>query len=193
MQKIKLFMDPLCGWCYAATPVIEKLAQSAEIEVIPTGLFSEDGRVVSPAFAQHAWSNDQRIAQLTGQVFSEQYRDNLLKVGMPFNSFPIVVALTWVNQHFPQQELNAHHAIQKARYVEGRDTTSIEVLTEVLASLGFGKTAQELSIALQDKDLIQQAEQRIMQGAQQANQFAVRGVPAVFAETEQGWQQVSVY
>lgn len=78
MQKIKLFMDPLCGWCYAAAPEVKKLAETAAIELIPTGLFSQAGRTVTPEFARHAWSNDQRIAQLTGQVFSDSYRDNLL-------------------------------------------------------------------------------------------------------------------
>ena len=193
MQKIKLFMDPLCGWCYAATPKVEQLAQVADIELIPTGLFSQEGRVMTPEFAHHAWSNDQRIAQLTGQVFSEQYRQHVLKDGMPFNSFPIVVALTWVKQHFPQCELNAYHAIQKARYVDGLDNTQFEVLAHVLSGLFSALEEQHILQELQSTDLNQQAKQRIWEGSQHATQFAVQGVPAVFAESEQGWQKIRVY
>ena len=193
MQKIKLFMDPLCGWCYAAAPEVKKLAETAAIELIPTGLFSQAGRTVTPEFARHAWSNDQRIAQLTGQVFSDSYRDNLLQEGMPFNSFPIVLALTWVQQQAPEQELNAYHAIQIARYVDGRDNTQLPVLANILANLPLALSEAEILQALQDEALVQQTEQRLAAGQAEARQFAVQGVPSVFAETGQGWQQVKVY
>lgn len=193
MQKIKLFMDPLCGWCYAAAPEVKKLAETAAIELIPTGLFSQAGRTVTPEFAKHAWSNDQRIAQLTGQVFSDSYRDNLLQEGMPFNSFPIVLALTWVQQQAPEQELNAYHAIQTARYVDGRDNTQLPVLANILANLPLALSEAEILQALQDEALVQQTEQRLAAGQAEARQFAVQGVPSVFAETGQGWQQVKVY
>jgi putative protein-disulfide isomerase len=193
MQKIKLFMDPLCGWCYAAAPEVKKLAETAAIELIPTGLFSQAGRTVTPEFARHAWSNDQRIAQLTGQVFSDSYRDNLLQEGMPFNSFPIVLALTWVQQQAPEQELNAYHAIQTARYVDGRDNTQLPVLANILANLPLALSEAEILQALQDEALVQQTEQRLAAGQAEARQFAVQGVPSVFAETGQGWQQVKVY
>ena len=193
MQKIKLFMDPLCGWCYAAAPEVKKLAETAAIELIPTGLFSQAGRTVTPEFARHAWSNDQRIDQLTGQVFSDSYRDNLLQEGMPFNSFPIVLALTWVQQQAPEQELNAYHAIQTARYVDGRDNTQLPVLANILANLPLALSEAEILQALQDEALVQQTEQRLAAGQAEARQFAVQGVPSVFAETGQGWQQVKVY
>ena len=193
MQKIKLFMDPLCGWCYAAAPEVKKLAETAAIELIPTGLFSQAGRTVTPEFARHAWSNDQRIAQLKGQVFSDSYRDNLLQEGMPFNSFPIVLALTWVQQQAPEQELNAYHAIQTARYVDGRDNTQLPVLANILANLPLALSEAEILQALQDEALVQQTEQRLAAGQAEARQFAVQGVPSVFAETGQGWQQVKVY
>ena len=193
MQKIKLFMDPMCGWCYAAAPEVKKLAETAAIELIPTGLFSQAGRTVTPEFTRHAWSNDQRIAQLTGQVFSDSYRDNLLQEGMPFNSFPIVLALTWVQQQAPEQELNAYHAIQTARYVDGRDNTQLPVLANILANLPLALSEAEILQALQDEALVQQTEQRLAAGQAEARQFAVQGVPSVFAETGQGWQQVKVY
>ena len=193
MQKIKLFMDPLCGWCYAAAPEVKKLAETAAIELIPTGLFSQAGRTVTPEFAKHAWSNDQRIAQLTGQVFSDSYRDNLLQEGMPFNSFPIVLALTWVQQQAPDQELNAYHSIQTARYVDGQDNTQLPVLANILANLPLALSEAEILQALQDEALVQQTEQRLAAGQAEARQFAVQGVPSVFAETGQGWQQVKVY
>ena len=51
----------------------------------------------------------------------------------------------------------------------------------------------EILQALQDEALVQQTEQRLAAGQAEARQFAVQGVPSVFAETGQGWQQVKVY
>ena len=37
--------DPLCGWCYGATPAVAGLlaVSGVTIELLPTGLFSSDG------------------------------------------------------------------------------------------------------------------------------------------------------
>ncbi|TIX61245.1 MAG: DsbA family protein, partial [Mesorhizobium sp.] len=33
--------DPLCGWCYGATPMLDRLEKSGVVlELLPTGLFS---------------------------------------------------------------------------------------------------------------------------------------------------------
>jgi len=56
--------DPLCGWCYGASPMLHKLSQQENVtlELAPTGLFSGNrGRIMDPAFASYAWSNDVRI------------------------------------------------------------------------------------------------------------------------------------
>ncbi len=92
-----------------------------------------------------------------------------------------------------EQELNAYHAIQTARYVDGRDNTQLPVLANILANLPLALSEAEILQALQDEALVQQTEQRLAAGQAEARQFAVQGVPSVFAETGQGWQQVKVY
>ncbi|TIU69189.1 MAG: DsbA family protein, partial [Mesorhizobium sp.] len=74
--------DPLCGWCYGATPMLDRLEKSGVVlELLPTGLFSGAGaRPLDAGFAAHAWANDQRIERLSGQVFSQAYVDNVLNV-----------------------------------------------------------------------------------------------------------------
>ncbi len=51
---------------------------------------------MSASFAEHAWNNDQRISKLTGLVFSETYREQILNRATPFDSFNAVVALAAV-------------------------------------------------------------------------------------------------
>jgi len=75
MKKTLIYLyDPLCGWCYGITPALSSIARDTgiAIEMLPTGLFSdEQPRVMNDEFAAFAWRNDQRIASLTGQIFSE--------------------------------------------------------------------------------------------------------------------------
>ena len=44
-NRIKVLYDPLCGWCYGATPAVRRLLGDASIrlELAPTGLFSGEG------------------------------------------------------------------------------------------------------------------------------------------------------
>ena len=68
---VTYLFDPLCGWCYGASPVIQQLGQQPNIPLAlsATGLFAGGGRTMDAAFADYAWSNDQRIAKPTGQRF----------------------------------------------------------------------------------------------------------------------------
>src|SRR5256885_10329512 len=78
---ITYLFDPLCGWCYGASPTLEGLAARPDfiIKLAPTGLFAGEGaRPMDDGFAAYAWANDQRIARLTSQTFSEDYRRKVL-------------------------------------------------------------------------------------------------------------------
>lgn len=185
-QKILFLLDPLCGWCYAVSNGIKRLAETADVELIPTGLFSRD-KLVSPDWAEHAWANDQRIAKLTGLPFSEAYRQNVLQQPTNFNSFALVQALTAVKATEPARELEALRAFQKARYEAGLDTAKLTVLAEVLTEIGCTQAVE----ILQDSATEQRAKQRIAEGASIAQQFGVSGVPFVVRENARGWGRVS--
>ncbi len=81
VKALTYLMDPFCGWCYGASPALQALRAEPgiQITIAPTGLFAGDGsRPMNAEFARFAWTNDQRIASLTGQRFTEAYRTQLL-------------------------------------------------------------------------------------------------------------------
>ena len=115
---VTYLFDPLCGWCYGASPAIQQLGQQAHIqlELAPSGLFVGGGRILDAAFADYAWSNDVRIEKLTGQRFTETYRRKVLgQLGSPFDSAATTLALTAVSLTAPQRELETLKALQEAR------------------------------------------------------------------------------
>lgn len=144
---VTYLFDPLCGWCYGASPVVQQLGQQASIqlELAPSGLFAGGGRTMDAAFEDFAWSNDQRIAKLTGQRFTEDYRRQVLgHLGSRFDSATATLALTAVSLSEPQRELEALRALQEARYVQGLDTCDMSVVEKLLRDLGLAAAADRL-------------------------------------------------
>ena len=146
---------------------------------------------MTPEFAAHAWRNDQRIAQLTGQVFSQHYHDHILQQDTAFDSSSLLLALTWVQQQAPAQEVLALHALQKARYVDGLDTTQLTVQAQVLAQLGLGISTEAIVQALQSPELLAATQARLIAGQHLAQEFHVQGVPQAFIQTDDDWQAIA--
>ncbi|WP_439597889.1 DsbA family protein [Falsiroseomonas sp.] len=178
---ITYLFDPLCGWCYGASPVLDRLAAlpGVALELAPTGLFSGPGaRPMDAGMAAHAWSNDQRIARLTGQTFSEAYRRQVLgDATRRFDSGPATLALVAVAETAPGQEHAALKAIQQARYVDAADITDVSVLTRLLAALDLPEAAARL--AAPDAALLDAMRRRTAGSQALMQAMGAQGVPAL--------------
>ena len=176
---VTYLFDPLCGWCYAAAPALKFLQAQEGVEVVlaPTGLFAGAGaRPMDAQFAAYAWANDQRIQQLTGQPFTQAYRDQILGAeGGRFDSGPATLALTAVAQTAPERELDALHALQHARYVDGRDNTDPAVIADVLRATGLQEAA-DLALA-PDTALQRATAERTTTAQAMLRAVGARGVP----------------
>ena len=184
---VTYLFDPLCGWCYAAAPALKFLQaqEGVEVALAPTGLFAGAGaRPMDAQFAAYAWANDQRIQQLTGQPFTQAYRDQILGAANGrFDSGPATLALTAVAQTAPERELDALHALQHSRYVDGRDTTDAGVIAEALRRLGL---AQAAALALApDAALRARTTERVAHAQATLRTVGARGVPQLVV-AEQG-------
>ncbi|MBR7981704.1 DsbA family protein [Burkholderia cenocepacia] len=192
MSKILHYVfDPLCGWCYGASGALTALADRTDValHLLPSGLFAGEGaRPMNDEFAAYAWSNDQRIEQLTGQSFTERYRSDVLADHQQmFDSGPATIALTAVALTAPERETQALKAIQLARYVDGQDVTQINTLVTLLSDLGLEQAAARL--ARPDTELIDANRNRVAHAQALLQQFGARGVPSFILESE-GHQQL---
>jgi putative protein-disulfide isomerase len=177
MPRLLYLFDPLCGWCYGAAPALAALREP-DVELLPTGLFSGPGaRRIDAAFALHARSHDQRVAEQTGQRFTEAYRRTSLAIGAGFDSGAANAALTAVHLTAPEREPEALRAIQQARFVEGRDITSPSDLAALLAELGLVDAARRL--ATDDPELTAATLARTRRGAAWMRRLGAQGVPSL--------------
>ncbi|MGO7539955.1 DsbA family protein [Rhizobium ruizarguesonis] len=173
--------DPLCGWCYGAAPALDKMAKldNLTVELAPTGLFAGEGaRPLDERFAAYAWHNDQRINRLTGQVFSHLYRDQVLAGadGM-FDSAPAALGIIAVGLRQLDREREALKALQIARYIDGRNTSEIAVVADVLDQTGFSDAAAHVRAL--DEALLDIYRNRIGKSRQLMAAFRMDGVPAL--------------
>jgi putative protein-disulfide isomerase len=175
----------LCGWCYGATAAVSELAgiSNLTIHLLPTGLFSGDrAAIVDDAFAATIWSIDQRIERMTGQRFSDDYRLRVLGNRQQLlDSGPATLALAAVSLTAPARELDALKNIQRARYVNGSDVTSLATLAALLAALGLNEAAAR--IARPDEDLLEANRTRIEHAQVLMREFGAHGVPTLVAES----------
>ena len=91
--------DPLCGWCYAAEPLVEAAAARG-IPVMLHGGGLWDRPIHAPdAKRRMMRSTDDRIAELTGQSFGAAYLDGLLvDPATIWYSLPTVAAVLAADQ-----------------------------------------------------------------------------------------------
>lgn len=170
--------DPLCGWCYGAGPALTAVTVAGiNIELLPTGIFSgARARVMDDDFASFAWNNDLRIGLLSGQPFSDYYRQLVLADRQQrFDSEPASLALTAVALTSPDCGVAALKAIQHARFVAGRDVTDLPTLCAILTQAGLQESADAL--AQFSQALLDAHRLRVAQAGVLMDQFHASGVP----------------
>ena len=112
--------DPLCGWCYAAAPLVA--AARSMLPVIPHAggmMTGTNRRQVSPALRNYVIPHDQRIAAMTGQAFGDDYFNGLLLDHTAvFDSAPPIAAILAAEQMMGEQlggaALSRHIAASRA-------------------------------------------------------------------------------
>ena len=135
--------DPLCGWCYAAQPLVSaaqaQLGSRLALRLHGGGLFGEPRRV-DAALAQHIVHSDERIAQLTRQPFGKAYKQGLLADdGIVLHSLPPIAAVLAAESLDAAQAYPMLVAIQNAHYQRGLRVVEPTVLTELAKAIGLNR------------------------------------------------------
>lgn len=149
------FHDPLCGWCYAAEPLVQALAEGTDIEIVlhGGGLFS--GGPLPADKRQMIRGADARIGQLTGQRFEAPYLDGLLQdPATVYDSAPpiaaVLAAQSLGDTGLRHPGLAMLRAVQHAHYRAGRPVVRHDVLVQAAQALGFDGSAFAAALAAQE-------------------------------------------
>lgn len=136
--------DPLCGWCYAAAPLVQAARAVPDLTIALHGggmMTGPNRRTVTPQWRDYVMPHDRRIAQLTGQPFGEAYFDGLLRdTTAVMDSEPPTTAIL-AAEALGGRGLDLLRRLQRAHYVEGRRIADAAVLRELAAEIGLGAPA----------------------------------------------------
>lgn len=137
MPTLHYIYDPLCGWCYGASPLLAAARDVAGLQIRLHGGGLMNGVAVSAGLRDYVMQHDQRIAMMTGVPFGSAYFDRLLQDhSAVFNSAPPITAIL-AAEEIAGRGLDMLARLQMAHYVEGRRISEEGVLLELGADLGL--------------------------------------------------------
>ncbi len=134
--------DPLCGWCFGFTPVMESLekkySQHLNFEVISGGMVPESHKEPISRMSSYILGAIPRVEEYSGVKFGEPYKDLLKKGEYMSNSEPPARALTLFKRLKPElSAVEFAHKIQNIMFVEGKDFNNDSVYAELAESYGL--------------------------------------------------------
>lgn len=190
MNKITLhyIYDPLCGWCYGASPLIEIANAHPDIvlELHGGGMLAGASRLqMDSQFREHIQQSDKRIAAMTGQVFGDDYLKMLNEPNLVLDSAPPLLAILAASKQdngFAMLKANQH-----AHYVSGRHISDPNVQSDIAKEIG-------LDIQQYQQDYEQQEattfEEHIHHSRQLLAQSGSSGFPTLLIKQENKWRRV---
>ncbi|NMG37387.1 DsbA family protein [Azoarcus sp. TTM-91] len=140
MMTLHYIFDPLCGWCYAAAPLVKAARSLPGLRVAFHGggmMMDGDRRPITPQWREYVIPHDRRIAAVSGQPFGEAYFDGLLlDRGAVMDSAPPTTAIL-AAEAIAGRGLDMLDQLQRAHYVQGRRIAEPAVLHAIASELGL--------------------------------------------------------
>jgi len=185
------FYDPFCGWCYAASPLLQAVSAQPElvVQLHGGGMMSGTNRqAVTPALRDYVIPHDMKIAKLTGLAFGQPYFEQLLRDGTAlFDSTPPTAAIL-AAESLGASPLVFLSALQRAHYQQGWKIAEQDVLLELAVQQGMDRSL--FAAALDTQSLTVDA--HIAASRHQMQQAGLRGFPSLLLEQDGRWQRVEI-
>ncbi|MFZ6844137.1 DsbA family protein [Undibacterium sp. RuTC16W] len=180
--KLHAIIDPLCGWCYAASPLLKKIGQhfgdDLTVRFHPGLLFASPANI-DPAYRDHIITADQRIAALAGVTFGEAYLNRVRTADpLQYYSVPPAAAVMAVQELAPRLAHAMLEQIQKTHYVEGKDVSNVALLATLAEQLGIDSTI----FASRYAEVLTALPQYVNTARAYLDEFGARGFPNFFLE-----------
>jgi len=136
--RLHYVYDPLCGWCYAAAPLVKAARELLVIVAHAGGMLADARRrAVTDEWRSYVMPHDRRIEALSGQPFGAAYFDGLLRDRTAvLDSAPPTTAVLAADQ-LGGRGLDLLARLQTAHYAEGRRIADRDVLIELAQDIGL--------------------------------------------------------
>lgn len=151
MATLHYIFDPLCGWCYAAAPLVQAARAVPGLTLALHGggmMTGSNRRQITPEWRNYVLPHDRRIGQMTGQPFGDAYLNGLLNdTTAIMDSEPPTTAIL-AAEALAGKGLDMLHRVQSAHYVDGLRIADLPVLVSLAQELGLDGAAFETQYRL---------------------------------------------
>lgn len=187
MAKLIYVADPMCSWCYGFGPELSRVFEAVpdmDLEIVVGGLRAYNTQQMDERLKATLVSHWRHVAEASGLPFSGAA---LARAGFVYDTEPacraVVTARLLAPDLPPLAQLDIFHAIQRAFYAEGVDTTQGKALADVtsaaLTSHGIPVDAATFHAKWADEESISATKNDFVR----TQRWGISGFPAVLLET----------
>jgi len=139
-KRLVYIHDPLCGWCFGFSPVVQQLYDAtrrrARWDILCGGMVLGDRVGPISRLSEFLKQSLPRVEGTTGIRFGKAFTTGVLESGsLVLSSMEPSRALQAVKTLAADRALAYAVGVQRALYEQGRDVSSMEVLGEIAESV----------------------------------------------------------
>ncbi|MBX0290893.1 DsbA family protein [Hymenobacter sp. HSC-4F20] len=141
LPELLYISDPLCGWCYGMSPVIQRVQQELagrlEVSVLCGGMVT--GEQVGPISNNWPYLAGalEQVERVTGVQFGAAFRARGQEGSYVQNSEPPCRAIHAFRQLRQEQTAAFAHAVQRAYFHDGADLNELATYEPLAAAYGI--------------------------------------------------------
>jgi len=139
--------DPMCSWCYGFGPQLadlrKRLADTVgapvPVTLITGGLRPGQREPMAADKRDEILHHWHAVAERSGMPFDQSPEVAMRRDGFVYDTEPACRVVVMAREHWAEDDervLTLFHAVQRAFYADGRDTTQADVLREVAVANG---------------------------------------------------------
>lgn len=181
--------DPICGWCYGFTPVVQKLQQNhpdMQFDVLSGGMITGDNRYPIERMEQYILKAHKQVESLTGIEFGKAFLDGLLlSRTYLLDSEKPSTAITVFKQLKPAQAVDFVHDIQVAFNYDGKSLNDDATYRELAAK--YGLDADDFVTEMNSDEVRYVTNQEFAQ----VQSWGITGFPAAVLATDKQYYLVA--
>ena len=173
--------DPLCGWCYGFTPVIQELQErsngSMEFDILSGGMIVGDNRHTFSSMTAFIQREHTNVEAMTGVKFGHAFLEKLLPSEEIMDSEKPSIALTVFKQYQPENVITFAHDMQVALNYQGQSLNNDSTYRLLIRK--FSLPEDEFISRLQDEHYRYETHQEF----QLVQNWGITGFPAAILDT----------
>lgn len=139
-EKIYYVYDPLCGWCFAYAPVIEKISEEfkdkIEFVIIPGGMIARDNQTPIGVMAPYLLKAIPELEQISGTKIGKPFIDMVKDGSYIPSSYKPSLAMVVFKSFHTGHDLEYSFKVQHAYFVDGKDLANDSLYMQLALSFG---------------------------------------------------------